>query len=93
VIAPAGALTGMAVNAVVRDACVRVGVPRVGPHQLRHTAATEMLRSGASLSEIAEVLRHRHLTTTVIYAKVDRVALRELAQPWPMAVVTTGGAA
>jgi integrase/recombinase XerD len=92
VIAPAGALTGMAVNAVVRDACVRVGVPRVGPHQLRHTAATEMLRAGASLSEIAEVLRHRHLTTTVIYAKVDRVALRELAQPWPMAV-TTGGAA
>ncbi len=87
VIAPAGALTGQAVNAVVRDACVRVGVPRVGPHQLRHTAATEMLRSGASLSQIAEVLRHRHLTTTVIYAKVDRVALRALAQPWP------GGAA
>lgn len=86
-IAPAGALTAQAVNAVVRDACVRVGIPRVGPHRLRHTAATEMLRSGASLPQIAEVLRHRHLTTTVIYAKVDRVALRELAQPWP------GGAA
>jgi integrase/recombinase XerD len=83
VIAPAGALTGQAVNAVVRDACVRVGVPRVGPHRLRHTAATEMLRAGASLSQIAEVLRHRHLKTTAIYAKVDRVALRALAQPWP----------
>jgi site-specific recombinase XerD len=83
VIAPAGALTAQAVNAVVRDACVRAGVPRVGPHRLRHTAATEMLRSGASLPQIAEVLRHRHLTTTVIYAKVDRATLRELAQPWP----------
>jgi site-specific recombinase XerD len=87
VIAPAGALTAQAVNAVVRDACRRAGVPRVGPHSLRHTAATEMLRSGASLPQVAEVLRHRHLTTTVIYAKVDRAALRELAQPWP------GGAA
>lgn len=87
VIAPAGALTAQAVNAVVRDACVRAGIPRVGPHRLRHTAATEMLRSGASLPQIAEVLRHRHLTTTAIYAKVDRAALRELAQPWP------GGAA
>ena len=83
VIAPTGALTAQAVNAVVRDACRRAGIPRVGPHRLRHTAATEMLRSGASLPQIAEVLRHRHLTTTVIYAKVDRAALRELAQPWP----------
>lgn len=83
VIAPAGGLTPQGVNAVVRDACVRAGVPRVGPHRLRHTAATEMLRSGASLPQIAEVLRHRHLTTTAIYAKVDRAALRELAQPWP----------
>lgn len=87
VIAPAGALTAQAVNAVVRDACRRAGVPRVGPHSLRHTAATEMLRSGASLPQVAEVLRQRHLTTTVIYAKVDRAVLRELAQPWP------GGAA
>lgn len=87
VIAPVGALTAQGVNAVVRDACVRAGVPRVGPHRLRHTAATEMLRSGASLPQIAEVLRHRHLATTAIYAKVDRAALRELAQPWP------GGAA
>ncbi len=50
---------------------------------LRHTAATQMLRKGASLSEIAHVLRHRHVDTTAIYAKVDHVALRTLVQPWP----------
>lgn len=54
-----------------------------GGHQLRHTAATSMLRRGASLTEIAQVLRHRHLDTTAIYAKVDRDRLRELAQHWP----------
>ena len=53
------------------------------PHQLRHTLATEMLRRGATLAQIAQVLRHRSVTTTALYAKVDRVALRELAQPWP----------
>lgn len=54
-----------------------------GGHRLRHTAATMMLRRGASLTEIAQVLRHRHIDTTAIYAKVDRDALRALAQPWP----------
>jgi site-specific recombinase XerD len=42
-----------------------------------------MLRRGSSLAEIAQVLRHRHLDTTAIYAKVDRVALRDVARPWP----------
>jgi site-specific recombinase XerD len=54
-----------------------------GGHRLRHTAATSMLRHGASMTEIAQVLRHRHLGTTAIYAKVDRDALRDLAQRWP----------
>jgi site-specific recombinase XerD len=85
--APRGALRARAVCAVVHDACVRAGVPPVGAHRLRHTAATGMLRAGASLPEIAEVLRHRRLETTTIYARVDRAALRELALPWP------GGAA
>ena len=67
--------------------CVRAGLPPVGPHQLRHTAATGMLRAGASLSEVAQVLRHQAVETTAVYAKVDRTALRSLAQPWP------GGAA
>ncbi|MCA1699633.1 MAG: site-specific integrase [Actinobacteria bacterium] len=81
--APAGALCGNTVCGVVGDACVRAGVPRVGAHRLRHTAATAMLRRGASLAEIAQVLRHREIKTTAIYAKVDRSRLRALAQPWP----------
>ena len=59
---------------VVRAACDRAGLPRVGAHRLRHTAATEMLRQGASLAEIGQVLRHREHKTTAIYAKVDRIA-------------------
>lgn len=58
-----------------------------GGHRLRHTAATSMLRRGASLTEIAQVLRHRHLGTTAIYAKVDRDRLRDLAQRWPASSV------
>jgi site-specific recombinase XerD len=46
----------------------RAGLPRVGAHRLRHTAATEMLRQGASLAEIGQVLRHREQKTTAIYA-------------------------
>lgn len=52
-------------------------------HIFRHALATEMLRQGASLSEIGKLLRHRHPDTTRIYAKVDVKALRELAMPWP----------
>ena len=69
---------------VVRSACDRTGLPRVGAHRLRHTAATEMLRNGASLAEIGQVLRHREQKTTAIYAKVNRTALRALARPWPL---------
>jgi site-specific recombinase XerD len=83
VLAPSGPLSGKAIWGVVHDACVRAGLPSVGPHRLRHTAATGMLREGASLEEIAEVLRHQQLKTTAVYAKVDRKALRALAQPWP----------
>src|SRR3989304_5482550 len=53
--------------------------PRKGAHLLRHSLATEMLRKGASLAEIGEILRHRSVDTTSIYAKVDLVALRALA--------------
>jgi integrase/recombinase XerD len=68
---------------VVRRACVRTGVAPVGAHRLRHSAATAMLRAGASLEEVGEVLRHRSPQVTTIYAKVDFVALRALALPWP----------
>lgn len=81
--APRGPVSHGAVKAVVREACRRAGLEPVGAHRLRHTAATEMLRAGASLAEVGQVLRHRALSTTAIYAKVDRARLRELARPWP----------
>ena len=61
----------------------QMGVPRGGAHVLRHTAAMQLLRRGSSLPEIAHVLRHRHVDTTAIYAKVDIAGLAELARPWP----------
>jgi integrase/recombinase XerD len=74
-----------AIAGVVRDALERAGVsaPTKGAHQFRHGLATQMLRRGASLTEIGEVLRHRSPETTTIYAKVDLDALRTLALPWP----------
>ena len=81
--APHGALSSGGIYALVIAACGRAGVPRLHPHQLRHTAATEMLRAGTSLTEIGQVLRHHSVLTTAIYAKVDRDGLRELAHPWP----------
>jgi len=81
--APQAGLTAGAIAHVVRTACLRAGLPEMGAHRLRHTAATQMLRRGSSLAEIAQVLRHSSILTTTIYAKVDRDALRTLAQPWP----------
>jgi site-specific recombinase XerD len=71
------------VGDVVQRACVRAGVRHVGAHQLRHALASDLLASGASLAEIGQVLRHRDLATTSIYAKVDLGRLRQVAQPWP----------
>jgi site-specific recombinase XerD len=70
---------------VVRRSLERAGVdaPTTGAHQFRHGLATEMLRQGASLDEIGEVLGHHHPQTTTIYAKVALKALRTLALPWP----------
>jgi site-specific recombinase XerD len=83
VTAPRQELNRSTIGWVVRAACDRAGLPRAGAHRLRHTAATQMLRAGASLPEIGQVLRHREQKTTAIYAKVDRRALRALARPWP----------
>ena len=83
VIAPLRGLAPQGVSEVVRAASERAGIGSFGAHRLRHTAATQMLRAGASLSEVAQVLRHRSVTTTALYAKVDYLALRELAKPWP----------
>ncbi len=86
--APHGPLSRLAVTQVVARAADRAGMPGpVHAHRLRHTAATEILRAGGSLTEIGQLLRHRRPATTAVYAKVDIEALRELALPWP------GGAA
>jgi len=79
-----------AISTVVRMAIERAELtpPVRGAHLLRHTLGRQMIRSGASMAEIAEVLRHRSPSSTAIYAKVDIEALRPLAQPWP----NTGGA-
>ncbi|MGB0091307.1 MAG: tyrosine-type recombinase/integrase [Solirubrobacteraceae bacterium] len=82
-LAPFGPITSSVVANVVRRACRRAGVPELGPHRLRHTAAAEMLRARVSLEEIAQVLRHRQLVSTAHYARVDRDSLRPLALPWP----------
>lgn len=81
--APHHALSTARVSTIVADVARRAGLGRVHAHRLRHTAATELLRAGASLPEIGQLLRHRHTATTAIYAKVDRDNLRLIARPWP----------
>lgn len=73
------------VSTIVRRALDRAGLHPgfKGAHLLRHSLATSMIRSGASMSEIGEILRHRSPSTTEIYAKLDFEGLRSLAQPWP----------
>jgi site-specific recombinase XerD len=71
------------VNDICRRACVRVGIGRVGAHRLRHTLASELLRRGSTIVEVSQVLRHRDLATTAIYAKVDLDTLRRVALAWP----------
>jgi site-specific recombinase XerD len=82
-VAPLRGLAPEGVSEVVRAASERAGLGSFGAHRLRHTAGTQMLRAGASLPEVAQVLRHRSVATTCIYAKVDHLALRQLAMPWP----------
>jgi integrase/recombinase XerD len=82
-----GFASSVAICSLVEAALKRVGLhpPRKGAHLLRHTLACTMLRRGASLAEIGEILRHRSADTTAIYAKVDVRALRALALAWPSA--------
>ncbi|GLS33118.1 hypothetical protein GCM10007937_48290 [Mesorhizobium albiziae] len=81
--APHNALTSAGVSQIVAAAGCRAGLGQIYAHRLRHTAASAMLRAGASLPEVGQVLRHRRALTTAIYAKVDREALRTIARPWP----------
>ena len=81
----AGLAKANSIAKIVRTAVKTAGVnsARKGAHLLRHSLATDMLRRGASLDEIGEILRHRSPDTTAIYAKVDLTALRSLAVAWP----------
>ena len=85
--APHRGLTSGGITQAVFSAGQRAGIGPVYAHRLRHSAATGMLAAGAPLTEIGQVLRHRRLLSTAIYAKADIQALRTLARPWP------GGAA
>jgi integrase/recombinase XerD len=85
--APYNAVGPGAIISIAQRALRAAGIPSGGAHRLRHTAATQMLRRGASLTEIAQVLRHRHVDTTAIYAKVDQDSLRTIARTWPVDVV------
>ena len=82
-LAPIGPLGRGGVSAIVRRACGRAGIAAVGAHRLRHTAACEMVSAQVPLAQIGQVLRHRSLQSTALYARVDLDQLRLLAQPWP----------
>jgi integrase/recombinase XerD len=83
-LAPYTPLGSTTVSEMVRRNCVRAGLGPLRAHRLRHALATDLLDRGVRLPEIAQVLRQRDLATTAVYAKVDHVALRELALPWPV---------
>lgn len=80
-----GFANSIAISSIVARTLKRAGIdsPHTGAHLFRHTLATEMLRQGAALADIALLLRHSSINTTTLYAKVDLAALRPLAQPWP----------
>ena len=82
-VAPLRPLSPDAVALVVRRACGRAGVAKTGPHRLRKTLATETLRAGAPMAEVAQLLRHADQATSSIYAAADVVAVASLARPWP----------
>ncbi len=81
--APYAPLSSDAITRVVFQACRRAGLEPVGAHRLRHSSASAMRRAGAPLFEIGQVLRHRWVATTAVYAKDDLEALASIARPWP----------
>lgn len=83
VTAPITSLSSDGIADLVTRICARAGVTRVGPHVLRRTLATETLRAGAPMAEVAQLLRHADQATTSIYAAADVAAVAALARPWP----------
>jgi integrase/recombinase XerD len=86
--APARPLAAATIDGVVRNACLRAGVPPFGPHRLRHFTGTGILEAGGTLAEAGQLLRHSRPATTSLYLTVSTTALRPLARPW-----SAGGAA
>jgi len=76
-------ISAHAVRRVIRDAFGRIGLTHGRSHALRHTLACRLLDQGGSIKEVADVLRHRSLNTTLIYAKLDHPRLAAVALPWP----------
>jgi len=76
-------ITSTAIQKLIKRACSRVDLPNTSAHALRHTLACRLVESGSSLKEVADLLRHRSLTTTLIYAKLDTPKLLAVALPWP----------
>lgn len=81
--APFAPIASGTVSSTVRRACRRAAIAEVGAHRLRHTTACEMVAAEVPLQQIGQVLRHRSLQSTAIYARVDLDRLRLLAVPWP----------
>lgn len=79
---------GRVLNVILKEAFARTGLTQPSPYMvsrvLRHSLATNLLRGGASLTEIGDMLRHRSRLSTLIYAKLDIEGLRSIAQPWPV---------
>ena len=76
-------ITSCAVQKVIKCACRRIGLPDASAHALRHTVACRLVERGSSLKEVADLLRHRSLNSTLIYAKLDTPKLAAVALPWP----------
>jgi len=90
--APYHQITPSVVRAVMARACEQAGLPRAGAHRLRHSLATGVLRAGAPLSEVGQLLRHRSQLSASVYAKVDYARLALVARPWPLPAGTEAGA-
>ena len=90
--APYHQVTPSVVRALMPRACDHAGLPRAGAHRLRHSLATGVLRAGAPLSEVGQLLRHRSQLSTSVYAKIDYARLALVARPWPLPGGTEAGA-
>jgi integrase/recombinase XerD len=83
--APFTMMANSGISCIVERAASRAGLGTIHAHRLRHTAATRTLNAGASLEEVAHMLRHASPATTAIYAKTDMNRLASLERPWPTA--------